>query len=276
MALNVYLAMCYYKLDYFDVAMELLGPYLKEHGDSVIANNLKACAVYRMYDGKTAEQVSIPVTLGLIVVQTLRQSLDISNLDHMYGAEMLRHNLVVFRNGDGALQILPKLVEAMPEARLNLAIYYLRQNEPLEAMKLMKDFDPALPVEYILIGVVNAALGDENSLKTAQQLFQMVGASPTEADTIPGRQCMASCFILQKSFSDALLYLDSIQPYMGDSDAFHWNFALAKAAVGDWVTAESELLAIRDEKMKADYIYLSHLARCCIRHNILLILCDVA
>lgn len=34
---------------------------------------------------------------------------------------------VVFRGGEGALQVLPPLVGVIPEARLNLVIYYLKQ-----------------------------------------------------------------------------------------------------------------------------------------------------
>ena len=34
---------------------------------------------------------------------------------------------VVFRNGEGALQTLPPLIDVIPEARLNLVIYYLKQ-----------------------------------------------------------------------------------------------------------------------------------------------------
>ena len=34
---------------------------------------------------------------------------------------------VVFRGGEGALQVLPPLIDVISEARLNLVIYYLRQ-----------------------------------------------------------------------------------------------------------------------------------------------------
>jgi hypothetical protein len=34
--------------------------------------------------------------------------------------DLIRHNLVVFSNGDGALKVLPNLVDTIPEARLNL------------------------------------------------------------------------------------------------------------------------------------------------------------
>lgn len=59
------------------------------------------------------------------------------------------------------LQIFPSLVDVVPEARLNLVIYYLQNNDIKEAYKLLKDMQPAVPQEYILKGVVNAALGQE-------------------------------------------------------------------------------------------------------------------
>ena len=44
-----------------------------------------------------------------------------------FAQDLVRHNLVVFRSGEGALQVLPALVDVIPEARLNLVIYYLKQ-----------------------------------------------------------------------------------------------------------------------------------------------------
>ena len=41
----------------------------------------------------------------------------------------MRHNLVVFRSGESALRVLPPLVDYIPEAKLNLVIYYLRHDE---------------------------------------------------------------------------------------------------------------------------------------------------
>ena len=71
-------------------------------------------------------------------------------------------------------------------------------------------------------------------LKTSQQLFQIVGASATECDTIPGRQCMASCFFLLKQFDDALVYLNSIKSYFQSDDDFHWNNAITHASIADF------------------------------------------
>ena len=36
---------------------------------------------------------------------------------------------VIFRSGEGALQVLPQLLGVVPEARLNLAIYHLRHGK---------------------------------------------------------------------------------------------------------------------------------------------------
>ncbi len=34
--------------------------------------------------------------------------------------DLIRHNMVVFSNGERALQVLPSLVDVIPEAKLNL------------------------------------------------------------------------------------------------------------------------------------------------------------
>jgi hypothetical protein len=146
-ALNVYVALCYYKLDYYDVSLEILQVYLQQHSDSVVAINLKACNHFRLYNGKAgeAELKTLADKQGVAITQ--------------YDNDLIRHNLCVFRNGENALQILPPLVDAIPEARLNLVIYHLRCEEFKEAHNLMKDIEPSSPEEYILKGVVNACIG---------------------------------------------------------------------------------------------------------------------
>lgn len=110
-------------------------------------------------------------------------------------------------------------------------------------------------------------------------------------DTIPGRQCMSSCFFLLKQFEDVLIYLNSIkasinivcimkmvqciliaikvlhknwllkvhvcvvfmtmsiclQSYFYNDDSFNFNYAQAKAAVGNFKESE-EVCNIRSEK----------------------------
>ena len=51
----MYVALCYYKLDYYDVSQEVLAVYQQQFPDSAIAINLKACNHFRLYNGKAAE-----------------------------------------------------------------------------------------------------------------------------------------------------------------------------------------------------------------------------
>lgn len=83
------------------------------------------------------------------------------------------------------------------------------------------------------------------------------------ADTIPGRQCMASCFFLMKQFDDVLLYLSSIKSYFFADDAFNFNYGQAKAVTGCFAEAEEALEAIKEEKLQSDPVYVSWLIRCC-------------
>uniref|UniRef100_A0A8C5Q178 Intraflagellar transport protein 56 n=1 Tax=Leptobrachium leishanense TaxID=445787 RepID=A0A8C5Q178_9ANUR len=244
LALNVYVALCYYKLDYYDVSQEVLAVYLQQVPDSTIALNLKACNHFRLYDGKAAEA-------------ELKGLMDNVSSSFEFAKELIKHNLVVFRAGEGALQILPPLVDVIPEARLNLVIYYLRQDDVQEAFNLIKDLEPSTPQLSL----------QRDHLKIAQQFFQLVGGSASECDTIPGRQCMASCFFLLQQFEDVLIYLNSIKSYFYSEDTFNFNYAQAKAAAGNYKEAEEAFLLIQNEKIKNDYVYLSWLARCYIMNK---------
>ena len=62
----------------------------------------------------------------------------------------------------------------------------------------------------------------------AQQYFQLLGASASECDTIPGRQCMASCFFILRQFDDVLVYLSSIEAYYPNDPSFLYNYAIGK------------------------------------------------
>jgi intraflagellar transport protein 56 len=114
-AINAYIALCYYKMEYFDVSMEILSGYLNFDPQSIYATNLKACNNYQLYSGKNAEEVLKPI-------QQLFKGGDIFK-----ESDLLRHNLVVFRNGENAMQTLPPLIDVFPEAKLNLVIYHLKK-----------------------------------------------------------------------------------------------------------------------------------------------------
>lgn len=64
-----------------------------------------------------------------------------------------------------------------------MVISCLKNDEVEEAFKLVKDLDPTNPREYIIKAVAYLMYGQKKDsrdhLKTAQQLFQLVGASAT-------------------------------------------------------------------------------------------------
>ncbi|CAM9667665.1 unnamed protein product, partial [Choristocarpus tenellus] len=215
-----------------------------------------ACNLFRLYNGKAAETE----------LKTLSE-----RGRNIQGNDLIRHNMIVFANGEGSLKVLPSLIDFISEARLNLVIYYLKNESIQEAYELIKDMEPSTPQEYILKGkmidsVVNAsvgqAMGSREHLKMAQQYFQLVGASASECDTIPGRQCMASCFYLLKQFEDVNIYLNSVKAYMYNDDDFNWNHGISLASTGNFKAAEEALLLIQNEKIKQEYCYISWLARC--------------
>lgn len=168
----------------------------------MFATNLKACIKFRLSNGSAA-------------LEELRE-LDLDNLVH--ANSLIRHNMVVFTDGQKALQTLPALVNIIPEAKLNLAIYYLRENEIEEAEFLLKDLIAESPHERMLQGVLKATLaqmvGDNAMLKEAQSLFESVGESSSEADTIPGRIAQASALFLQGRYTDANVFFSSIKSYL--------------------------------------------------------------
>ena len=258
-ALNVYVALCYYKLDFFEVSNEILQVYLSSNPTSITAVNLKACNQFQLFNGKAAEQE----------LKVLQSSADSGNIFN--DSDLLRHNLVVFRAGENALQVLPPLIDIIPEARLNLIIYHLKNDSVQEAYKLIKDVEPTVPREYILKAVVHAVLGQETEnrehIKLAQTLFQLVGGSASECDTIPGRQCMASCFFLLQQFEDVLVYLKSVKAYFPNDDDFNWNYGISSAAAGEFKEAEEALGAVQDERLKIDYVYISWLCKCYIMNG---------
>lgn len=281
LALNVYVALCYYKLDYFDVSHEVLNVYLQGQPDSPAAINLKACNHFKSYNGKAGE-TELKRLSDLISSTTASRGPATTTASTSAppaaaggqgagqvstASDLVRHNMVVFRNGDNALQVLPPLLGIVPEAQLNLVVYYLKNDDVDEAFQLIKDLEPATSQEYTLKGVVNAAYGQKHDsrehLKLAQQYFQLVGSSPTDCDTIPGRQCMASCFFLLKQFEDVLIYLNSIKSYFTNDDDFNWDYGIAKASQGDFRGGEEALLLVQNDQYKNDYCYISWLARCC-------------
>ncbi|KAL3094077.1 hypothetical protein niasHT_027405 [Heterodera trifolii] len=246
-ALNVYLALCYYKLDYYDLSLEMLQSYLDKYPDSPIAVNLKACNQYRLYNSKAAEN-------------ELKVLKDLSSSELRFAKDVILHNKVVFRNGDGALQLLPTLVDVVPEARLNLVIYHLKKNDTDAAHVLMNHLEPQSTYEYLLKAITICIKGNEENSKelrkTAAHCFKVVGESPAECDTIIGRQSMASAYFLRQQYVEVLVYLDSIKPFFTNDDTFNFNYGQNQLLCEHFAEAEEAL------RMVTGHSIISNLTHC--------------
>ena len=111
-ALNIYLAMCYYKLEFFDIALDLVNHYLSIHNDSIIANNLKAAIEYSSTgNDKLAKEI-------ILNLQNFSKNSNIIDDN-----DLLQHNLAVFDNEPDSkynkLKIFSNLLDIIPEARQN-------------------------------------------------------------------------------------------------------------------------------------------------------------
>lgn len=101
-------------MDYFDEALACTRAYLEKYPDSPTAINLEAACLYRIVSPRAADQC-------------LRKLKNFAESDLSFAKDLILHNTVVFRNGETALQILPALVDVVPEARKNMIIYYLKK-----------------------------------------------------------------------------------------------------------------------------------------------------
>ncbi|CAD5216238.1 unnamed protein product [Bursaphelenchus okinawaensis] len=257
MALHVYLGLCYYKLDYYDVSIEVVDKYLAVHPDSPIAVNLKACNHYRLYNARAADT-------------ELKKLKNITASELQFGKDVIVHNTVVFRNGDGALQVLPALVDVVPEARLNLCIYYLKKNNIDAAFEMMENKD-TFGQNSLLRAITYTMKGYEERnkemLESAARLFKDFGDTESDCDTIAGRQSMASAEFLWRQFDQALIYLRSIKNFFESDELFHYNYGQALAQSGEYVEAEQVLETLKDPEYIHDICYLLCLARSYIKNG---------
>jgi len=260
-AIQIYVAYCFFELDRYDTSNDIIAPYLAKHPQSIIALNLRACNNYRLYNGKMAEND----------IRSILDVMQVSNCENPF-FNLVRHNICVFRDGENALEVLPPLIHSIKEARLNLCIYHLKNEQFVEAYQMLSKYvkKPKSAIEYILKAIVCCCIGQikqsENELNVALKYFELVGSSQSECDTIPGRQCMASSHMLRKSFDDVLIYLESIKEYIGvtqqSMDIFNFNYGLALSHTGKHQQAESVLLLVQNAMYTMEYTYMSHLCRC--------------
>jgi intraflagellar transport protein 56 len=241
-ALFMYMALTMYKLDSFDQALDFIDKYQKIHPDSITAINLKACCLYQLFDSASAT----------LEVKSLLAKAPEALKQH----DFLAHNSSVFRDGDGGMTTFAALSEAIFEAKYNLILFMAKNGEIIEAYEMIKFLPTMSFKDQLLKAVIFLMVGNKNHdkklISQSQTLFNTVGQSPSECDTIPGRQASACAHYLAENFQEVVTYLTSIEPYAGDSDEFKFNLGVASLKIGDFAGALDHLKAVKNEDVKCE------------------------
>jgi intraflagellar transport protein 56 len=258
LALNVYIAMCQFKLDDFEASNEAVDLYLSENSDSAVALNLKSCDYFRLFGQEIAES-------------QLLQIRKFSSAAYDFIDNLVTHNLCIFANGVDGFTILPKLVHAIPEARYNLAVLYMRENNPTEANDVLQDFTVVQLNESILKGTVLLALGQATSegsqIEEANAIFSEIGMMEGVKDTVQGRECLASTRFIIGEYEEALRVLETIEQFVNEIDEYNYDKGMTLASLSRWQEAERALLMVKNPAYTKEIFYSSWLCRCFIKNK---------
>jgi intraflagellar transport protein 56 len=257
-ALHVYVAMCQFKLDQFERSNESVDQYLAVISDSAVGLNLKACVYLRLFDAEIAQSQILQVR-------------KFSSAAYSFVDALVQHNLVVFHDGEDGFSALPALAAALPEARFNLAVLYLRDNNPAEAYRLLQQFQPIDPTEVILRATVWLAYGQLTQevalIEEASESFGELGEMESIRDTVPGRQCLAIKQFIGADYNQTLRVLQTIEEQVGTTDEFNYNKAMALALLSRWAEAERHFLLVKNANYTKEVFYTSWLCRCYIKNR---------
>lgn len=250
---NAYIAMCYYRMDFAEKCIELIQQVSLRNGESLTTVNLKACAIYKLSGSEAAMEVYNKLY---------------EELPRLKQHPLLKHNMCVFDGGEKALHTLPALVDIIPKARYNLTVLLLLNGDVERAWDYMRDYEPCDPQELILRGVAAAMYGqkmdDEEGIALAAEIFNLIGTSKSERDTVQGRQSMASNLILNNRYDEAIRYLETIESYCSDDNDFHWNYGISLGNTGKYKAALEQFLQM-DEEVRKKRSVLTWIARCYIK-----------
>ncbi|GMR63162.1 hypothetical protein PMAYCL1PPCAC_33357 [Pristionchus mayeri] len=141
------------------------------------------------------------------------------------------YNSIKFRAGK-PVNVLPTLVDEVPEARINIALYHLNREDYESAYRTMEMVEEAkFPYEYLLKGIVHLLMGQTQlslqHMTTAREYFQSAGMDRNIQHTPNGRLAMSAYFFLAGEFTDAVHFLDSLRDLFEMEDKFNFNFGQA-------------------------------------------------
>lgn len=255
-ALNVYVAMCQFKLEQYQESNESVDQYLAANSDSAVALNLKSCDYFKIFAPDVAES-------------QLLQIKKFGSASFTFVDSLIKHNLCVFANGEDGLKVFPPLVGIIPEAILNLAIIYLRSSDAKDAYDLLADFNPIDVNEYILKGTALIEYGqiaaDGGIIEEASQIFESVSQMDDIKDTVIGRCALTTTTFVRGEYEKTIKIMESFEHVMGVTDEFQFNKGMAYAAIGKWPEAEVCFEAVQNPAYKYEASYQTWLARCYIK-----------
>ncbi|GMS84224.1 hypothetical protein PENTCL1PPCAC_6399, partial [Pristionchus entomophagus] len=212
-ALNFYIALAEFKQESYVPAEMFVKRFLHHYPDSPAGLNLYNSIKFRA--GK-------PVNV------------DTSIISHLYPAAkvLFQHNHVIFTGGTNVMQVLPTLVDEVPEARINIALYHLNREDYESAFRTMEYVDePKFPYEFLLKGIVHLLMGQSQLspqyMISAREYFQSAGMDRNIQHTPNGRLAMSAYFFLAGEFSDAAHFLDSLRDLFEMEDKFNFNLGQA-------------------------------------------------
>lgn len=246
-ALNVYIAMCMFKLEKFQESNDSVDEYLGINSDSAVALNLKSCDYFKLFpDPAVAES-------------QLLQVKKFGSASFNFIDDLIQHNLCVFLGGADGYQVFPKLIASVPEARNNLATLYVRDNNADEAFTLLENFKPSDVNDFILKGTVLLEYGqnksDVNLIEEANQIFSIISEMEDIKDTVIQRCAMATTNFINADFYKVIKIMDSFRHVLGTCDEFIYNEGMANGVLENWKQAEECFAKLENSPYKQDPSY---------------------
>jgi intraflagellar transport protein 56 len=147
----------------------------------------------------------------------------------------------------------------------------MRNNNPMEANEVLRDFQPIEQNESVLKGTVLLALGQMNAdgsqIEEANAIFSEIGLMENVKDTVCGRECLASTKFIVGEYDETLRYLQTIEDIVNEIDEFNYNKGMTLAALSKWEEAERYFLLVKNPAYTRERFYLTWLCRCYIKNK---------
>lgn len=247
--IGLYAGLAYYKLEFYDKAMLIADSFMQKSGPSFIATNLKACCLYKLYKVQEAEAL-----LNTIV-----------NVYPKGFNRIIQHNLALILNDDMSLKSWNDCTKYIPEASINIVIHHLKHGEVMNAKEVVDKIQPAFLEELIIKAACLTEYGQEyestDALKQAATIYESIGSTDAEKNTILGRQSMSNYMFIVGNYEESNVYLDSIKSFMAGNDSYYFNAGQVKMRIGEYEAAVELLSQVKQLSIRQSWIYIATLAK---------------